>query len=323
MKHRLMPNLLAVNNHFGNDHNKITGKIQWRINLWAEVAAASDLAGDQQQFFGKTPEPQGYGIGYAPQPGMQPAMPAGMHPSTFASSAGTPYDAESASVKGFDFNDQTIRRGFIKKVYSILTLQLSITFVFVAFVMNHNPTKQWVRHNPGMFWVAFLVMFGTLIAISCCGELRRKAPANMIFLGLFTLAESFLVSMVAATYSSEEVMLAFGITAAVCLGLTLFAFQTKWDFTMMGGILFTAVIVLFLFGLIAMFIPGKTVQLIYSSLGALLFSVYLVYDTQIMMGGNHKFSISPEEYVFAALCLYLDVINIFLHILSIIGGSRN
>ncbi|XP_049299789.1 protein lifeguard 1-like [Anopheles funestus] len=284
------------------------------------------MQGDQQQFFSGTSYPQqpGYGVGFAPQPGMQP----GMHPSAFASSAGTPdgytpYDAESASVKGFDFNDQSIRRGFIKKVYSILTLQLSITFVFVAFVINHEPTKLWVRQHPAMFWVAFAVMFGTMIAISCCGELRRKAPANMMLLGLFTFAESFLVSMVAASYSSYEVMLAFGITAAVCLGLTLFAFQTKWDFTMMGGILFTAVLILFLFGLIAMFIPGKTVQLIYSSLGALLFSVYLVYDTQIMMGGSHKYSISPEEYVFAALCLYLDVINIFLHILSIIGASRN
>ncbi|XP_052894610.1 protein lifeguard 1-like [Anopheles moucheti] len=288
------------------------------------------MQGDQQQFFSSSSYPQqpGYGIGFAPQPGVQPGMQPGMHPSAFASSAGTPegyspYDAESASVKGFDFNDQTIRRGFIRKVYAILTLQLSITFVFVAFVTNHNPTKLWVRQHPGMFWVAFIVMFGTLIAISCCGELRRKAPANFMFLGLFTFAESFLVSMVAASYSSQEVMIAFGITAAVCLGLTLFAFQTKWDFTMMGGILFTAVLVLFLFGLIAMFIPGKTIQLIYSSLGALLFSFYLVYDTQIMMGGNHKFSISPEEYVFAALCLYLDVINIFLHILSIIGASRN
>ncbi|EAA44040.2 AGAP005528-PB [Anopheles gambiae str. PEST] len=268
------------------------------------------MQGDQQQFFSSgTSYPQqqpGYGIGFAPQQaGMQP----GFHPSAFAPSAGSPdgyspYDAESATVKGFDFNDQTIRRGFIKKVYSILTLQLSITFVFVAFVMNHEPTQLFIRRNPSLFWIAFLVMIGTMIAISCCGELRRKAPANFIFLGLFTFAESFLVSMVAATYKSEEVLLAFGITAAVCLGLTLFAFQTKWDFTMMGGILFTAVVVLFLFGLIAMFFPGKTMQIVYSSCGALLFSFYL-------------------EYVFAALCLYLDVINIFLHILSIIGASRN
>lgn len=50
---------------------------------------------------------------------------------------------------------------------------------------------------------------------------------------------------------------------------------------------------------------------------------YLVFDTQMMLGGKHKYSLSPEEYVFAALNLYLDIINLFLFILSIIGQARN
>ena len=50
---------------------------------------------------------------------------------------------------------------------------------------------------------------------------------------------------------------------------------------------------------------------------------YLVFDTQMMMGGKHKYALSPEEYIFAALNLYLDIINLFMFILSIIGNSRN
>lgn len=92
---------------------------------------------------------------------------------------------------------------------------------------------------------------------------------------------------------------------------------------MIGGILFVACILLLFFGLIAMFFPGKTMTLIYSSCGAILFSIYLIYDTQMMMGGKHKYSISPEEYIFGALTLYLDIINIFIYILSIIGSSKN
>lgn len=65
------------------------------------------------------------------------------------------------------------------------------------------------------------------------------------------------------------------------------------------GVLFVAVIILMLFGIIAMFFPGKTITLVYASVGALLFCVYLIYDTQLMMGGKHKYSISPEEYIFA------------------------
>lgn len=162
-----------------------------------------------------------------------------------------------------------------------------------------------------------------MIALACCENLRRSFPINFVMLGLFTLCQSFVLGTTASRYESDAVIMAVGITAAVCLGLTLFAFQTKWDFTVMGGILFVAVIVLMLFGIIAIFVPGKTITLVYASVGALIFCVYLIYDTQLMMGGKHKYSISPEEYIFAALNLYMDIINIFLYILTIIGMSRD
>ena len=63
-------------------------------------------------------------------------------------------------------------------------------------------------------------------------------------------------------------------------------------------------------------------SLIYACLGALLFSVYLVVDTQMMMGGKHKYTISPEEYIFAALNLYLDIINLFMYILQIVAAAN-
>ena len=61
----------------------------------------------------------------------------------------------------------------------------------------------------------------------------------------------------------------------------------------------------------------------YGAAGAAIFGLYIVYDTQLMMGGSHKYALSPEEYVFASLNLYLDIINLFMYILSIIGNSRN
>lgn len=90
----------------------------------------------------------------------------------------------------------------------------------------------------------------------------------------------------------------------------------------MGGILFAGIIILFILAIFAVIFQDRTLTLIYASLGAFLFCVYLVYDIQLMMGGKHKYSISPEEYIFAALNIYLDIINIFIYILMIIG-SRN
>jgi len=146
---------------------------------------------------------------------------------------------------------------------------------------------------------------------------------NYICLSIFTLAEGFLLGCATSMYRREEVFFAALITLVVVVGLTLFAFQTKIDFTAMGGILFVAVLILMVFGIVLMFFPGKTGTLIYASFGALLFSIYIVYDTQMMVGGDHKYSISPEEYVFASLNLYMDIVNLFLYILTIIGASRD
>lgn len=279
------------------------------------------------------PPPPGYNPGYPPPyAGGNPPAPGFVSPIIGAAAAthqpgmyGSSYDenAMDDEAKGFAFSDKTIRNGFIRKVYAILMCQLLITLTMIATCLYHAPTQHWIRRHSELFWISFAVTIVLIIVLSCCHDVRRKSPLNYIFLFIFTLAEGFLLATASSTYKSEEVLLAVGITAAVCLGLTVFAFQTKWDFTMMHGILFVAVIVLLVFGIIAIFIPGKIITLIYASLGALIFSMYLVYDTQMMVGGKHKYSISPEDYIFAALNLYLDIINIFLYILTIIGASRD
>ena len=70
------------------------------------------------------------------------------------------------------------------------------------------------------------------------------------------------------------------------------------------------------------FCLSRTASIAYSAIGCVIFSIYLIYDTQMMMGGKHKYALSPEEYIFAALNLYLDIINLFLYILAIFGNSN-
>lgn len=50
---------------------------------------------------------------------------------------------------------------------------------------------------------------------------------------------------------------------------------------------------------------------------------YIVIDTQLMLGGKHQYEINEEEYVFAALNLYLDIINLFLFLLRIVNKASN
>ncbi|XP_014235708.1 protein lifeguard 1 isoform X1 [Trichogramma pretiosum] len=272
----------------------------------------------------------GYPGGYPPPPGPgfavpPPTAPYGHVPPQGGMGAmyGTNYaeDPMADEVKGFAFNDVSIRQGFIRKVYSILMLQLLITFGMVALFSFNANAKQFALQHTEIVWICMIVTFVLLIAMACCTNVRRQAPMNFIFLMIFTIAEAVLLGFVSSMHDEKYVLMAVGITVVICFSLTLFAFQTKYDFTGMGTYLFVAAIVLMIFGLITIFYHGKTVTIVYSSFGALLFSFYLVYDTQLMLGGKHKYSLSPEEYIFASLNLYLDIVNIFIYILSILSAS--
>ncbi|KAM7348626.1 protein lifeguard 1-like [Cochliomyia hominivorax] len=230
-------------------------------------------------------------------------------------------DMES-QCKRLLFDDNSIRKDFIRKVYLILMSQLLMTFSIVAIFMLNESLKAIFITNPVIFWPAFIVLVVTMLIMACCDDVRRTTPLNYIFLAIFTLAQSLLLAIVTCQYDSLEILLAVGTTAAICLALSLYALQTKYDFTMMGGILLMSLVIFLIFSLFTIFIPLRPIFLLYSSMGVVVFSVYMIYDTQLMLGGRHKYTVQPEEYVFAALNLYLDIINIFIHVMSLIIWGR-
>lgn len=235
------------------------------------------------------------------------------------------YYGSDANLGAFSdsFSEKSIRQAFMKKVYSLLMLQLAITTGFICLFIYEPKVKTYSIEHPEMFWIAFIMTFILIIVLACCPGVRRSFPSNLICLLLFTIFQSFLLGSAASRYDTEAVMLAVAICSVICLGLTIFAFQTKIDFTTCSGFLFVSLLILIIFGFVAIIFPGKIMQLIYASAAALIFSLYLVFDTQLMIGGKHRYSISPEEYIFATLNLYLDIINIFMSILEIIGLARD
>ncbi|XP_077993468.1 protein lifeguard 1-like [Glandiceps talaboti] len=221
-----------------------------------------------------------------------------------------------------NFSEKEIRHGFIKKVYAILCAQLVVTMAIICIFLYVDEVRIYTYQNQWVWWVALILTFICLIAMACCDGVRRNFPINFIFLGLFTVCEGVLLGCACSTYDTDVVLIAAGVTAFVALALTIFAFQTKIDFTMFSGILFVLLIVLLVFGFLAIIFRNRILDMVYASLGALIFAGYLVVDTQLMMGGKHKYSLSPEEYIFAALNLYLDIINLFLMILILFGRAR-
>lgn len=221
------------------------------------------------------------------------------------------------------FSDVKIRHGFVRKVYGIVSFQVLITIAFIALIKYTPPITAFFVSNLWLLWLFMLGTFIVMIVLACCESVSRTYPLNMILLFVFTIMESVLLGVITIQYKTDTVLIAAALTAFIVIGLTIFAFQTKIDFTGMGTYLFVICLVLFGFGLIALILRSNIMNIIYAALGAGLFSMYLVFDTQLMLGGKHKYSISPEDYIIAALNLYVDIINLFLMILRLVSASKD
>ncbi|KAL5523564.1 hypothetical protein ACEPAG_7737 [Sanghuangporus baumii] len=228
-----------------------------------------------------------------------------------------------------------IRNAFVRKIYSILFIQI-VSFVhnaisvslraqtvlqlatsIVGGVLSRTPSAiSWVQTHP---WSLYLPLLGTFINLGLLFWKRHSVPANYILLGTFTLFEAFTLGVIMAFYDTQIILEALVITLGIFIGLSLFTFQSKYDFSGMGPWLFGALIALVMTGFVGIIFPfNKTLDLVYAAGGALIFSGYVVYDTYMIEN-----RLSPDEYIIGAISLYLDFINLFLSILRLLSNVED
>lgn len=209
-----------------------------------------------------------------------------------------------------------IRMAFIRKVYTILTCQIVLTAALSGISFFSPSYKNWIQSNSWAMWTSLLGAIGFMLLTFWK---RKSYPTNMLFLTGFTALEAYSISVITSFYDSRIVLQALVITGAIFIFLTVFACQSKYDFTSWAPYLFGSLWILIIFGFMAAFFPGgKTVELVYGAAAALIFSGYILVDTQLVMRHYHV-----EEEIAAAISLYLDVINLFLAILRILNSQRS
>ena len=221
-------------------------------------------------------------------------------------------------------SSKPVKERFARKVYGIIAAQLSVTFG-IATLIASQPLS-WVVDNSSLFFVSMIGSFMLIFSLCFFPNVARQVPYNYIFLALFTLLESVLVGFCASMYDLHSVLLAVGATAGIFGLLTVFAVTTKIDLTGMLPYLIAVTFAMIFFGMIAIFLPGyRGVQLLYGFTGSALFSLYIVVDTQMIFRGesNAAISYTIDDYIFAALAVYLDIISLFVNILSLVGNRRN
>jgi len=216
-----------------------------------------------------------------------------------------------------------VRNDFVKKVYSILSVQLLLTTLIASpFVLNKEAAQIWTYQNQWIIWFSLLISFAVMITFACCPSLMRQSPINYVLLFLFTIAEGVCVGIISSVYTTDSVLMALGTVTVVFFGLTVFALTTDLDFTKSWPYLFAITMVMIVAGLVLMFFPSHIGHMIYAGIGALLFSVYLIFDTQMIIGGKREYEFSIDDYVPAAIALYIDIVQLFIYFLQLFGEQE-
>ncbi|KAM9791503.1 protein lifeguard 1 [Syngnathus typhle] len=224
-----------------------------------------------------------------------------------------PEDVPLAETSAFD--DKTVRRAFVRKVFSILTLQLVFTFSVVSLFTFSSVVKKAVQASIWVYVSSFIIFIVVCTALNCAKSLRRRHPWNIIGLAIVTLSLSYVVGTMASYHDTRAVLITMASTLVISLSIIAFSAQTRYDFSWCYGILLIMMVDLLMFGFFSCFYYAYIPQVCYGTLGALLFALFLMSDCQLMMGAL-SYRLDPEEYVSAALIIYLDIMLIFIYLMG-------
>ncbi|BFG43104.1 hypothetical protein CerSpe_293780 [Prunus speciosa] len=213
-----------------------------------------------------------------------------------------------------------LRWSFIRKIYSIIAIQLLVTIAVAATVVSYRPVAHFfVSTSAGLALYIVLIIL-PFIVLCPLYYYHQKHPVNYLLLGVFTISLAFIVGLTCAFTSGKVILESVILTAVVVLGLTLYTFwaaKRGHDFNFLGPFLSGAILVLIVFALIQVFFPlGKISVMIYGCLASIIFCGYIVYDTDNLIKRY-----SYDEYIWAAVSLYLDIINLFLALLTVFRAA--
>jgi uncharacterized protein len=199
---------------------------------------------------------------------------------------------------------------FVSKVYTGLTVYMGLAAVLALL------GAEWAQTTPGWYSTWRVLRFAPLAMLFIAMFVRLSGPVGWVFLTTFVALQGFVIGPIVAYYGSASAALAFGLTMFIFLGLTAYVRYSGADFTWMGGFL-TIVTVCALFASLAIMIFGVSadIYLAFSVFGALLFSCWILYDTSAVTRQYYR----NNDVCGAILNLFIDIVNLFLFILSIVG----
>jgi FtsH-binding integral membrane protein len=208
------------------------------------------------------------------------------------------------------------RATLARRTYGLVFLSVLVTMGGVAFAGTQPGLMQAVLAHP---FLSFLAVLAPLLLAQMNA---RSFPRNVILTLLFTFVEGVFISpfLYLMQQQAPGAVGQAGILTFSAFGaLSLYGLTSRRDFSAWGSFLTVGLLVLIVALIINSFVASVGASLWLSAVGVLIFSGLLVFDTwRFMRSGRF----GPDDYVFAAVQIYLDLLNMFMFILSLLGGGR-
>jgi modulator of FtsH protease len=203
-----------------------------------------------------------------------------------------------------------------------LLLAVSMIPTVVGAVIGVNTSFAWLGQHPIAGPLLMLAaMIGCLFAVTA---LRNSVWGVVAMLAFTFLMGWWLGPMLQYALhfrnGAQLIGLAAGATGAIFFGLSTYVTVTKKDFSFLGKFLFVGLILLVLGSIANLFFQVPAASLTVSAIAVVIFAGYILYDvSQIIQGGE-------TNYIMAALNIYIDIYNIFIHLLNLLlafAGNRD
>ena len=218
--------------------------------------------------------------------------------------------------------DQGLRQ-YMLRVYNYMASGLFLTGA-VAIGFYQSGWLYAVANTP-LMWLIILSPLAFVLVLSF-GINRLSLFATQALFWAFAAVMGLSMSTVFAVYTGASIARVFFITAATFAAVSIYGYTTKADLSRFGTFLFMGLIGIVIAGVVNIFLGSTALQFAISVIGVLVFTGLTAYDTQWIKetyDENYGGEAIGKLAVMGALSLYLDFINLFQMLLSLLGQRNN
>lgn len=208
----------------------------------------------------------------------------------------------------------------ISKSFIWMCIGLLVTFL-TGFIVSNSQTMLENVFGGG-YWLFVVIEFILVIVLSARVMKMSAVMAKVCFL-LYSFVSGLTFASIFMVYNINSIMLIFLISALIFGFMALIGYTTKVDLTKLGTYLLSGLIAAIVVGIINVFIGSDAVETVISVVCVLIFIGVTAYDVQKIKALENSGLPEDNLAIYGALDLYLDFINIFIHLLSLFGNSDN